>query len=756
MKKLFLFVFFVHLNNLFAQQLDPAIESKVNALIDQMTIEEKIGQMNQYNGFWNVTGPTPKEGDAAEKFQNLASGLVGSMLNVRGVEEVREVQKIAVEQTRLGIPLIIGFDLIHGYKTVSPIPLAESASWDLESIKRSAKLAAKEAAAAGINWTFAPMVDITRDARWGRVMEGAGEDPFLGSQIAIARVKGFQGEDLSLPGTIAACAKHFAGYGFAEAGRDYNTVDIGLNTLHNMVLPPFKAAADAGVRTFMNSFNDLNGIPSTADRYLQRDILKKDWNFNGFVVSDWGSIREMIDHGYAKDRKHAGELALKGGSDMDMESLIYIEHLKSLLEEGKVKVSEINDAVRRILRVKFELGLFEDPYRYCNQTREQLVTGSKEIVEGALDMAKKSIVLLKNHDKLLPLKKKDQKIALIGPLAADKNSPLGNWRIAAENESAISLLEGMKNYKGNELIYEQGVRLINKIPAGFHEEVDINEDDYSGIEAAVRAAENSDIVIMVLGEYGFQSGEGRSRAHIDLPGLQQDLLEAVYEVNKNIVLVLMNGRPLILNWADEHIPAILESWHLGSQSGHAIAQVLYGDYNPSGKLPMSFPRSEGQLPIYYNQKSTGRPGANGGDNGSVFWSHYGDEKNSPLYPFGFGLSYTTFSYSDIQLSNDIMNDGEDIIASVIVKNTGNKTGKEVVQLYLKDHYASAVRPTRELKGFELVELKPGESKKIEFKINRQLLSFYNALGVWEAEKGDFTVFIGTDSNTKRKASFVLN
>lgn len=756
MKKLFLFVFFVHLNNLFAQQLDPAIESKVNALIDQMTIEEKIGQMNQYNGFWNVTGPIPKEGDAAEKFQNLASGLVGSMLNVLGVEEVREVQKIAVEQTRLGIPLIIGFDLIHGYKTVSPIPLAESASWDLESIKRSAELAAKEAAAAGINWTFAPMVDITRDARWGRVMEGAGEDPFLGSQIAIARVKGFQGEDLSLPGTIAACAKHFAGYGFAEAGRDYNTVDIGLNTLHNMVLPPFKAAADAGVRTFMNSFNDLNGIPSTADRYLQRDILKKDWNFNGFVVSDWGSIREMIDHGYAKDRKHAGELALKGGSDMDMESLIYIEHLKSLLEEGKVKVSEINDAVRRILRVKFELGLFEDPYRYCNETREQLVTGSKEIVEGALDMAKKSIVLLKNHDKLLPLKKKDQKIALIGPLAADKNSPLGNWRIAAENESAISLLEGMKNYKGNELIYEQGVRLINKIPAGFHEEVDINEDDYSGIEAAVRAAENSDIVIMVLGEYGFQSGEGRSRAHIDLPGLQQDLLEAVYEVNKNIVLVLMNGRPLILNWADEHIPAILESWHLGSQSGHAIAQVLYGDYNPSGKLPMSFPRSEGQLPIYYNQKSTGRPGANGGDNGSVFWSHYGDEKNSPLYPFGFGLSYTTFSYSDIQLSNDIMNDGEDIIASVIVKNTGNKTGKEVVQLYLKDHYASAVRPTRELKGFELVELKPGESKKIEFKINRQLLSFYNALGVWEAEKGDFTVFIGTDSNTKRKASFVLN
>lgn len=756
MKKLFLFVFFVHLNNLFAQQLDPAIESKVNALIDQMTIEEKIGQMNQYNGFWNITGPTPKEGDAAEKFQNLASGLVGSMLNVLGVEEVREVQKIAVEQTRLGIPLIIGFDLIHGYKTVSPIPLAESASWDLESIKRSAELAAKEAAAAGINWTFAPMVDITRDARWGRVMEGAGEDPFLGSQIAIARVKGFQGEDLSLPGTIAACAKHFAGYGFAEAGRDYNTVDIGLNTLHNMVLPPFKAAADAGVRTFMNSFNDLNGIPSTADRYLQRDILKKDWNFNGFVVSDWGSIREMIDHGYAKDRKHAGELALKGGSDMDMESLIYIEHLKSLLEEGKVKVSEINDAVRRILRVKFELGLFEDPYRYCNETREQLVTGSKEIVEGALDMAKKSIVLLKNHDKLLPLKKKDQKIALIGPLAADKNSPLGNWRIAAENESAISLLEGMKNYKGNELIYEQGVRLINKIPAGFHEEVDINEDDYSGIEAAVRAAENSDIVIMVLGEYGFQSGEGRSRAHIDLPGLQQDLLEAVYEVNKNIVLVLMNGRPLILNWADEHIPAILESWHLGSQSGHAIAQVLYGDYNPSGKLPMSFPRSEGQLPIYYNQKSTGRPGANGGDNGSVFWSHYGDEKNSPLYPFGFGLSYTTFSYSDIQLSNDIMNDGEDIIASVIVKNTGNKTGKEVVQLYLKDHYASAVRPTRELKGFELVELKPGESKKIEFKINRQLLSFYNALGVWEAEKGDFTVFIGTDSNTKRKASFVLN
>ena len=754
MKKLLAALLFVGIGGLHAQE-NIEIEKKVTALLNQMTLEEKIGQMNQYNGFWNVTGPSPKSGNAAFKYNNLASGRVGSMLNIRGAKEVRKVQEIAVEESRLGIPLIIGFDLIHGYKTVSPIPLAETASWDLAAIERSAALGAREAAAAGINWTFAPMVDITRDARWGRVMEGAGEDPYLGSLVAAARVRGFQGDDLSDPFTIAACAKHFAAYGFAEAGRDYNTVDIGLNTLHNIVLPPFKAAADAGVRTFMNSFNDLNGIPATADRYLQRDILKGNWQFDGFVVSDWGSLREMIDHGYAKDRKHAGELALNGGSDMDMESYIYLEYIQSLLAEGKVTQEQIDDAVRRILRVKFELGLFDDPYRYCDESREKSVTGSKEIMDAALDMAKKSIVLLKNDNQILPLKKQGQKIALIGPLADDKNSPLGNWRIAADNGTAISVLEGMQAYKGNTLVHEQGVRLVDKIPAGFHEEVAINTTDNSGIAAAVAAAQNADVVVMALGEYGFQSGEGRSRAHLDLPGFQQELLEAVYAVNKNIVLVVMSGRPLILNWADAHLPAIVEAWQLGTQAGNAIAQVLYGDYNPSGKLPMSFPRAVGQLPLYYNHKSTGRPGADGEDAGSVFWSHYGDEKNSPLYPFGYGLSYTQFTYSDIRLSANRLKKGGQLIAEIDVTNSGSLTGKEVVQLYLKDHYASATRPVRELKGFELIELKAGETQTVRFTIDEQLLAFYNAAGKWTAEAGDFSLFIGTNATTKRQVNFVL-
>ena len=754
-KLFFLILIFVSFISTGQQTSNAAIETKVENLLKKMTLKEKIGQMNQYNGFWNVTGPVPKGGDAKAKYDHLAQGYVGSMLNVRGVKEVREVQKIAVEKSRLGIPLIIGFDLIHGYKTISPIPLAESASWDLKAIKHSAALGAKEAAAAGINWTFAPMVDITRDARWGRVMEGAGEDPFLGSQIAVARVQGFQGANLDSPHTVAACAKHFAGYGFAEAGRDYNTVDVGLNTLHNMILPPFKAAVDAGIRTFMNSFNDLNGIPATADAYLQRKILKGDWNFDGFVVSDWGSLREMMDHGYAKDRKHAGELALNGGSDMDMESYIYFNEVENLLAEAKVSQDQIDDAVRRILRVKFELGLFDDPYKYLDQKREKEITGSQEIHDGALDMAKKSIVLLKNEKQTLPLKKEGKKIALIGPLAADKNSPLGNWRIAAENNTAISVLEGLQTYKGNKINHEQGVRLVNKIPSGFHEEVSINETDRTGFEAAKKAAAEADVVVMVLGEYGFQSGEARSRANLDLPGLQQELLEEVFAINQNIVLILMNGRPLILNWAEQNLPSILEVWHLGTQSGNAIAQVLYGEYNPSGKLPMSFPRNVGQMPLYYNHKSTGRPGADGEDQGSVFWSHYIDEENTPLYPFGHGLSYTDFSYSDVELSSSEINEENSIEASIVLTNIGKVEGKEVVQLYLQDPFASAVRPVRELKGFELVNLKAGESKKIRFTITKKMLEFYSAKNIWEAEAGKFNVFIGGDSNTTRKAEFIL-
>ena len=724
------------------------IKEKVNKLLSQMTLEEKIGQMNQYNGFWDVTGPSPKDGDAAKKYEHLKKGWVGSMLNVRGVKNVRAVQKIAVEETRLGIPLIIGFDVIHGYKTLSPIPLAEAASWDLDAIKKSAQMAAEEASSAGINWTFAPMVDISRDARWGRVMEGAGEDPYLGSKIAIARVKGFQGDDLSKQHTIIACAKHFAGYGFSESGRDYNTVDIGTSTLYNIIFPPFQAAIDAGVKTFMNSFNELNGVPATGNVHLQRGILKGKWNFDGFVVSDWGSMMEMIAHGHAKDLKHAAEISANAGSDMDMESYAYISELANLVKEGKVKEGLIDDAARRILTVKFELGLFDDPYRYLNEKREKETVGNQKFHEASLDIAKKSIVLLKNKNNLLPLKKKGQKIALIGALAADKTSPLGSWRIAAEDNSAVSVLEGMQKYKGNKLTYSKGADVsIGK--TNFATEVKLNVSDKSGFKEALIVAKKADVVVMVLGEHGFQSGEGRSRTELGLPGVQQELLEAVFKVNKNIVLVLNNGRPLTINWADKNIPAIVEAWQLGSQSGNAIAQVLYGDYNPSGKLPMSFPRNVGQIPIYYNYKNTGRPSLPGEE--VVFWSHYQDQKNSPLYSFGHGLSYTTFTYSNLKTA--VL--GRKVKVSFDVTNTGELKGKEVTQLYIRDIVASVTRPVRELKGFELVELKPKETKKIEFTLTSKELGFYNNLGEFILEPGSFKIFVGGSSNTSLQTQVQL-
>ena len=729
------------------------INRKVDSLLSIMTIDEKIGQMNQYNGFWDVTGPAPKNGDAKFKFNNLKKGLVGSMLNVRGVEEITALQKIAVEQTRLGIPLIIGNDVIHGYKTLSPIPLAEAASWDLEEIENSARIAALEASAAGTNWTFAPMVDISRDARWGRVMEGAGEDPFLGSLIAAARVRGFQGDDLSKHNTIAATAKHFAGYGFAESGRDYNTVDVSKNTLYNIILPPFMATLDAGVRTFMNGFNELDGVPVTGSLFLQRDLLKGEWNFDGFVISDWGSIQEMIPHGYAKDGAHATELAIKAGSDMDMESHLYIKNIKELVESKKLDIKLIDDAVSRILRVKFELGLFDDPYKYLNAEREKEVLYHPDNQKGVLEMAKKSIVLLKNKTNLLPLKKENQTIALIGALANDNNSPLGNWRTNSDNNSAITVLEGMQAYPKNKLIYKRGadVNLNKGGVVKFHEKVIINENDKSGFSTAKSAAKNADVVVMVLGEDGFQSGEGRSRTSIGIPGVQQELLEEVYKVNKNIVLVLMNGRPLNINWADKNIPSIVEAWQLGTQTGNAVAQVLYGDYNPSGKLPMSFPRSVGQIPIYYNYKNTGRPGPKK----EIFWSHYNDEVNTPLYPFGYGLSYTSFEYSNIKIDNKNLTPDETLNVSVDLKNSGNYSGKEVVQLYIKDRFASVTRPVRELKGFEMVSLNPGETKTINFEISESLLKFYTANETWESESGFFDIFIGTNSNANLQESFEL-
>ena len=718
------------------------LETRVDSVMKLMTLEEKIGQLNQYNGFWEITGPTPKEGQAAKKYDDLKKGLVGSMLNVKGVKDVKALQKIAVEETRLGIPLIFAFDVIHGYKTISPIPLAEAASWDLVAIKKSAEIAAEEAAAVGLNWTFAPMVDVARDARWGRVMEGSGEDPYLGSLIAVARVQGFQGSDLQARNTILACAKHFAGYAFAESGRDYNTVDVGESTLQNIIFPPFKAATDAGVRTFMNSFNELNGIPATGNAYLQRQILKGDWGFDGFVVSDWGSINEMIAHGYAKDSKQAAEIAINAGSDMDMESSAYVEHLVTLVKEGKVKEATIDDAARRILRVKFELGLFDNPYLYCDENYEKETVGKAAFQEGVLDMAKKSIVLLKNEKELLPLKKSGQKIVVIGALANDKTSPLGSWRIAADDNSAVSLLEGLQKYKGNQLTYVKGAD-VSVGRTEFVWETKINMTDKSGFAEAVAAAKGADVVIMSLGEHGLQSGEGRSRTEIGLPGVQHELLEAVYNVNKNVVLVLNNGRPLTIPWAADNIPAIIEGWQLGTQSGNAIAQVLYGDYNPSGKLPMTFPRNIGQLPLYYNYKNTGRPVMNEPE--SVFWSHYIDEKNTPVYPFGYGLSYTKFEYSNLKLNRNTFNAESEIEVSVLVKNIGKYTGKEVVQLYIRDLIASVTRPVKELKGFEMIELQPNEEKEVVFKINKKTIEFYTANRKWESEDGDFKVFVGSSS-----------
>ena len=709
-----------------------------------MTLEEKVGQMNQYNGFWEITGPAPKEGNAKLKYEHLKRGLVGSVLNVKGVENVRKIQEIVVNESRLGIPLLFGFDVIHGHKTLFPIPLAESASWDLTAIEKSARVAAIEASAVGINWTFAPMVDISRDARWGRVMEGAGEDPYLGSKIGVARVKGFQGDDLSKNNTIAATAKHMAGYGFAEAGRDYNTVDVSNSTLYNVILPPFKAAVENDVKTVMNSFNVLNGIPATANKFLQRDILKSKWNFGGFIVSDWGSGIEMIDHGFSENLEHVAEQSANAGSDMDMESYAYVTHLKSLVESGKVPMAVIDDAVKRILKVKFELGLFDDPYRYCNPEREKTLIYHPDHIAATLDMAKKSIVLLKNQKQLLPLSKNQKNVVLIGALADDKNSPLGNWRVGSDDNTAVSVLEGLKKYI-KDINFAKGADLVTG-PVSFIDEVKINNSDTSGFKNAIDLARNAELVIMVLGEHGFQSGEGRSRANLDLPGVQQQLLEEVYKVNKNVVLVLMNGRPLILNWADEHIPAILETWHLGTQSGNAIAEVLFGDYNPSGKLPMTFPRHLGQLPIYYNYLNTGRPGPKP----EVFWSHYTDEVNQPLYPFGYGLSYTQFSYADLKVDSS---NPSQIVVRASVKNTGKYSGEEVAQLYIRDKISSTVRPVKELKGFQKFSLTPGQSKELQFTLTDKELGFYDGEGKFTVENGEFEIMVGTNSQDLLKTTF---
>ncbi len=755
-KRLFFLAFLFPALTAFSQDAQikssvPNVEAKVDSVLALMTLEEKVGQLVQYNGSWDLTGPASEVGNK-EKEEKLKKGLVGSMLNVLSVDATTKAQKLVMENSRLKIPLMFGYDVIHGYKTIFPVPLGETASWDMEAAERSAQIAALESVAEGVNWTFSPMIDISRDARWGRIMEGSGEDPFLTSKVAVAKVRGYQGDDLSDPKTIAATAKHFAGYGFAEAGREYNTVHVGENELHNTILPPFKAAADAGVATFMNSFNDLDGTPATASEMLQREILKGKWDFQGFVVSDWGTIAELVTHGFARDKKHAAEIAIKAGSDMDMEGRAYETGLVELVKEGKVDEALIDEAARRVLRVKFKMGLFEDPYRYSNANTKTELDYDKHLRE-ARDIAKKSIVLLKNENELLPIKSSVKKIAVIGPLADDKDSPIGNWRGQGEANSAVSLLEGVKSAVGKDVkvTYAKGADLgIGR--RSFMIPLKINTTDKSGFEEAIKKAKDADLVIMALGEDAFQTGEGRSQVNIDLAGVQQELLEAVYKVNKNLVLVLFNGRPLEISWSAENVPAIVEAWLLGSESGNAIADVLFGEYNPSGKLPVSFPRAVGQEPLYYNTKNTGRPT----NPVEVTYSGYGDVEKDALYPFGFGLSYTSFEYGDLELSSEEMDENGEITASISLTNTGKIAGKEVVQLYLRDMVASTTRPIKELKGFEMVELQPGETKEVTFTITNDLLEFYNAEKKWTSEPGEFSVMVGGNSVDMKTETFRLN
>lgn len=724
---------------------DPAISDKVDSLLAIMTLEEKVGQLNMYNGTWEFTGPVPADDSNQEKAALIKNGGVGAMLNVLSAKATREAQKLAVENSRLGIPMLFGYDVIHGHKTMMPVPLGQAATWDYEAAKLASEVAAKEAASSGLHWTFAPMIDISRDARWGRIMESAGEDPYLSSVMAKAWVEGYQGKDLSDTFSIAACAKHFAGYGYAEGGRDYNTVEISNHTLYNVVLPPFKAAADAGVATFMNSFNELDGVPATGSKFLQRDILKGSWGYPGLVVSDWGSIAEMITHGYAADGRDAGEKALNAGSDMDMESRIYERELASLVKEGKVAEALVDDAVRRVLTLKYQLGLFDDPYRYSSEERESKNLLSSENLEAARDVARKSIVLLKNENNLLPLDKSVGSIAVIGQLASSKDVPLGNWRAQAVPNSAVSVVEGITKAVANpkNVTFAQGYTLTTG-QRDFVHELTLVEDDRSGFGEAVELAKRSDVVIFVAGEDAYQTGEGRSQADISLKGNQEELLMKVLAVNKKVVVVLQNGRPLAIPNVMQNAPAVVETWFAGSEAGNAIADVLFGDYNPSGKLPVSFPYHVGQEPLYFGRKNTGRPVQNDFDAGLVFWSHYTDMPNEAVRPFGYGLSYTTFEYSNIGVERV----GEGVKITATLKNTGSRAGTEVAQLYMRDMVASITRPIKELKGFQKVELKPGESKQVTFELSKDALSFYDRDGKQTYEPGEFTFWIGGSSEAE--------
>ncbi|MFI3303619.1 MAG: beta-glucosidase BglX [Rikenellaceae bacterium] len=723
-------------------------ESKIESLLSKMTLEEKIGQLNLISNPYisTGTGAPAVDGHNANIDEMVRSGSVGNFLNVLGAEETYRLQKIAVKGSRLGIPLLFGYDVIHGYKTMFPIPLADAASFDREAMEMSAHYMTKESAANGINWTYAPMVDISRDPRWGRIMEGAGEDVYLTSQAAIARVKGIQGDSMSDKNTIASCAKHFVGYGGAIAGRDYSSLDVSRRMLEEVYFPPFKAAIEAGAASFMTSFNTVNGEPASGSRWLCHDILREEWGYEGMVVSDWASIAETINHGSSNGDLEASYNGLRASIDMDMCGYLYINHIKELVESGRITIEEIDNLVRRVLKIKFDLGLFDDPYKYSDKRRQERETLTEESMEASREVAKRSIVLLKNEKEVLPLSKSLKRIAVIGPLADDADSPLGNWRAMSESNSAVTLLDGIKSTVGDEceVVYAKGCELAKNETMDFFVQLDIEKSDRSGFAEAVELARTADVVIMAVGETAYMSGECRSYADISLKGLQSELLEEIYKVGKPVVMALFTGRPLVITNDASNADAILNCWLLGSRSGYAIADVLFGDYNPSGKLPASFPYHLGQVPIYYSEMNTGRPYDS---NPLTFSSKYRDVPNSPLYPFGYGLSYTSFDYSNLRLSSETISMNESLSVRATITNSGKYDGSEVVQLYVRDNFGEGVsRPLLELKGFEKIFIKQGESVDVTFTITPEELSFYRLDQTFAPEAGEFTLFVGTSSN----------
>nr|WP_246154873.1 beta-glucosidase BglX [Sphingobacterium composti Yoo et al. 2007 non Ten et al. 2007] len=737
-------------------QTDPKMETFISGLMSKMTVEEKIGQLNLVTGGEAVTGSVVSTGVETK----IKAGQIGGIFSMSSPSKIRAAQELAVKHSRLGIPIIFGMDVIHGYKTMFPIPLGLAATWDMDLIRETARIAAVEATADGLNWTFSPMVDISRDPRWGRISEGSGEDTYLSARIAAEMVKGYQGSNLAANNTLMACVKHFALYGAAESGRDYNTTDMSLHRMYNEYLPPYKAAIDAGAWTVMASFNDINGVPATANKWLLTDVLRKQWGFNGMVVTDYTGINELVDHGLG-DLQTVSALALKAGIHMDMVGEGFLTTLKKSLDEGKVSIEEIDEACRLVLKAKYKLGLFDDPYRYCDEERAKGNILTPAHLAKARETAAKSFVLLKNDKQTLPLKKNGT-VALIGPLANTGPNMPGTWSVSADLENTPSLLEGMRAVLGGQvdIVHHLGANLMSdphyqERATMFGRTIPRDERPEEQIIAeALEVAKSADVIVAALGESSEMSGESSSRTDLGIPDTQRRLLEALLQTGKPVVLVLFTGRPLTLTWEHEHVPAILNVWFGGTETGKAVADVLFGDVNPSGKLPATFPQNVGQIPLYYSAKNTGRPLAEGAWF-QKFRSNYLDVNNQPLYPFGYGLSYSTFEYSDIRLDKNSITADEKILATVTVKNTGNYDGEEVVQLYLRDSYASVTRPVKELKAFQKIFLKKGESRDVSFEIGIDDLKFYNNELQWEAEPGDFVVFIGTNSRDLKEAKFTL-